>query len=135
MYKNQNKSDSVYPNGIHCSNKQHCVAVLEGDGVRIIVTRDGGQTWKETMRDNDPHSSLLAVRMVSDTEVWVAGGQVSGKQEGRLYHSVDGGDTWKMTSFPNTYIVSLDMKSPHLGYAVALTTSNPAGVKLLKYSA
>ena len=39
----------------------HCVAVLEGETARIIVTRDGGQTWKESMHDDDPKASLMAV--------------------------------------------------------------------------
>ena len=138
MYKNDKTtgSDNVYPNGIHCISEDNCVAVLEGDSARIIVTKDGGKTWNETMTDMDPHSSLFAVRMLSEDEVWVAGGHPSGQFEGRFWHSLDGGNTWKKTAFPGTYILSLDMQSAaSVGYAVALTSQNPAGVKLFKYQA
>ena len=38
------------------------------------------------------------------------------------------------TAFPGTYIVSLDMQSASgVGYAVALTSQSPAGIKLFKY--
>ena len=136
VYKNDQTTgtDNVYPNGIHCASTEHCVAVLEGDSARILVTRDGGKSWNETMKDMDPHSSLFAVRMLSEDEVWVAGGHPSGKFEGRFWHSLDGGNTWKKTAFPGTYIVSLDMQSASgVGYAVALTSQNPAGLKLFKY--
>lgn len=138
VYKNDGTtgSDNVYPNGIHCASVEHCVAVLEGDSARILVTRDGGKTWNEAMKDMDPHSSLFAVRMLSEDEVWVAGGHPSGKFEGRFWHSLDGGDTWKKIAFPGTYFVSLDMPSASgVGYAVALTSQQPAGIKLFKYEA
>ena len=78
------------------------------------------------MTDMDPHSSLFAVRMLSEDEVWVAGGHPSGQFEGRFWHSLDGGNTWKKTAFPGTYILSLDMQSAaSMGYAVALTSQNP----------
>ena len=129
----QNKpGDNIYPNGIHCTSDQHCVACLEGDSARIVVTRDGGKTWKETMHDPDPHSSLMAVHMLSEKEVWVAGGHPAGQFEGRFWHSLDGGDTWTKTAFPGTYIISLDMQGPKSGFAVALTSKQPAGLKLFK---
>ena len=133
VYKNDNSADNIYPNGIHCSSDNHCVAVLEGDSSRILVTRDGGKSWNETLHDNDPHSSLFAVRMVSEDEVWAVGGHPSGKFEGRFWHSLDGGATWKKTAFPGYYVVSLDMVSPSQGYAVAWTSGSPAGVNLFRY--
>ena len=129
----QNKpGDNIYPNGIHCTTIQHCVACLEGDTARIVVTRDGGKTWKETMHDPDPHSSLMAVHMLSEKEVWVAGGHPAGQFEGRFWHSLDGGDTWTKTAFPGTYIISLDIQGSKSGFAVALTSKQPAGLKLFK---
>jgi len=88
------------------------------------------------MHDTDPHSSLFAVKMLSETEVWAAGGHPTPGSdfEGRFWHSLDGGLTWAKTAFPGTYIVSMDMQAKS-GYAVALTDSNPAGLKLFKYTA
>ena len=137
IYQNDSPSDNIYPNGIDCISETNCIAVLEGASARIIVTRDGGKTWKETMHDADPHSSLFAVKMLSEKEVWAAGGHpVPGATfEGRFWHSLDGGDTWAKTAFPGTYIVSLDMQGAKSGYAVALTDTQPAGLKLFKYTA
>jgi photosystem II stability/assembly factor-like uncharacterized protein len=135
VYKNDNTGDNIYPNGIDCISETNCVAVLEGESARIIVTRDGGKTWKETMHDDDPKSSLMAVSMISEKEVWAAGGHPAfPKFEGRFWHSLDGGETWKKEAFPGTYIVSLDMNGAKGGYAVALTDTSPAGLKLFKYA-
>eukprot|EP00943_MAST-04B_sp_MAST-4B-sp1_P008986 g8986.t1 len=135
VYKNYNTGDNIYPNGIDCYTENHCIAVLEGASARIIVTTDGGKSWKQTLMDNDPHSSLMDVKMVSDTEAWAAGGHPeTGSFEGRFFHSLDGGNTWTKETFKGMYIVSLDMLSSKSGYAVALTQEQPAGIKLFKYS-
>ena len=87
------------------------------------------------MHDDDPKSSLMAVSMISEKEVWAAGGHPAfPKFEGRFWHSLDGGETWKKEAFPGTYIVSLDMNGAKGGYAVALTDTSPAGLKLFKYA-
>ena len=131
VYENINTGDNIYPNGIHCSTEDHCVAVVEGDTSRILVTRDGGKSWKETRHDDDPHSSLVAVRMLDDKEGWVSGGEMSNAFEGRFWHTLDGGDTWTKEAIPGLYTFSFDMVSRESGYAVALTRSS--GVQLLKY--
>ena len=74
MYQKEN--EGIYPNGIHCSSEEHCVAVLEGETARIIVTRDGGKTWSESMHDTDSASSLMYVHMIDEKEGWVAGGHM-----------------------------------------------------------
>ena len=73
VFENVNKGDNIYSNGINCASETHCVSVMEGDSARIIVTRDGGKTWKETMHDPAPTSSLVAVKFLSKSEVWVSG--------------------------------------------------------------
>lgn len=135
VFKNFETGDDIYPNGIDCFTEDHCIAVLEGNSARIIVTRDGGKTWKQTLMDDDPHSSLMDVKMLSDTEAWAAGGHpVQGEFEGRFFHSLDGGDTWTKEAIKGMYIVSLDMMTSKSGYAVSFTDSQPAGIKLYRYS-
>ena len=91
--------------------------------------------FPSTLMDNDPHSSLMDVKMLSDTEAWAAGGHPeSGDFEGRFFHSLDGGNTWTKESIKGMYIVSLDMLTTKSGYAVSLTQSQPAGIKLFKYT-
>lgn len=67
LYKNVNTGDNFYPNGIDCISSEHCIAVFEGDTCRVMVTKDGGKTWEETMHDTDPACSLVSVRMVQST--------------------------------------------------------------------
>ena len=123
---------TVYPNGIHCASELHCVAAFEGESARILVTRDGGKTWKETMHDTDHASSLVAVHMLSETEGWVSGGHMDMADfEGRYWHTLDGGDTWAKEAIKNLYIFSFDMLSKKSGFSVALTIQS--GVQLLKY--
>jgi photosystem II stability/assembly factor-like uncharacterized protein len=133
-YNNINKGDNIYPNGIHCITDDHCVAVVEGDTCRILLTTDGGKSWSESMHDKDPACSLVSVRMLSEKEVWVSGGHMSYSDfEGRFWHSLDGGKTFTKEAIKGLYIFSFDMVSAVSGYSVALTESS--GVQLLKYRA
>lgn len=134
VFEDINTGHNIYPNGIDCISAEHCVAVLEGDTARILVTTDGGETWNETMHDTDSASSLMAVHMISDKEVWVSGGHMDQADfEGRFWHSTDGGMTWVKEAIPDLYIISFDMISADSGFAVALTLQS--GVELLKYDA
>jgi photosystem II stability/assembly factor-like uncharacterized protein len=128
----QKENQGIYPNGIHCSSETHCVAVLEGETARIIVTRDGGKTWSESMHDTDPASSLMYVHMINEKEGWAAGGHMEQLSfEGRYFHTLDGGDTWTKEAIKGLYIVSLDMVTATSGFSVALTLQS--GVQLMKY--
>lgn len=130
----QDTTSQIYPNAINCWTESHYIAVLEGGSSRIIVTRDGGKTWNVTQHDPDPHSSLFAVKMLSDTEAWVAGGHPHAPNfEGHLFHTLDGGSTWTKEVKAGAYFVSMDMLSADSGYAVALTNHQPAGVQLWRF--
>ena len=61
------------PSPLH-ARVQHCVAVLEGNRAKIVVTRDGGKTWNTTMVEEDIHAALLDVHMIDEKEGWAAGG-------------------------------------------------------------
>lgn len=135
VFKNFKTGDDIYPNGIDCFTEDHCIAVLEGNSARIIVTHDGGKTWKQTLMDDDPHSSLMDVKMLSATEAWAVGGHPAQEDfEGRFYHSLDGGNTWEKEVIKGLYVISMDMLTSKTGYAVSFTNTQPAGIKLLKYS-
>ncbi len=132
VYDNINKGDNIYPNGIHCITDDHCVAVVEGDSCRILLTLDGGKTWTEQMHDTDKACSLVSVRMLSKTEGWISGGHMSYADfEGRFWHTLDGGKTWKKEAIKGLYTFSFDMTSAQSGYAVALTEAS--GVQLIGY--
>ena len=98
---------------------------------RILLTVDGGKTWTESMHDTDSSSSLVAVHMLDEKEVWVSGGHMGNPFEGRFWHSLDGGKTFTKEAIAGLYSFSFDMTSKQSGFSVALTQAS--GVQLLKY--
>lgn len=127
-------TNNIYPNGIDCISADHCVAVVEGDSCRILVTTDGGKTWTEANVDTDPKCSLTYVAMLSETEAWVGGGHLSALDfEGRFWRTLDGGKSFTKEVVKGLYIFDLDMTSPTSGYAVGIDASGN-GVELLKYA-
>ena len=89
VQERQNYREPTYPNGIHCISEDNC-AVLEGDSA-IIVTRDGGKTWNETMTDMDPHVAVCCAHAFRRRSMG-RGGHPSGQFE-QVWHSLDGGNT------------------------------------------
>jgi len=92
-------SGRFYFNGIHCATEDKCVAVAEGHncanpGAYIYVTEDGGKVWSLQHSDQGASHTLMGARMVSETEVFVVGGDARGLQHGGFYHSVNGGYDW-----------------------------------------
>jgi len=86
---------SFYFNDIDCVSETHCVAVAEGHnggspGVHIFTTVDG-KNWFPTHSEPDAKAGLMGVRMVSETEVFATGGEMTGLLNGKIYHSVNGG--------------------------------------------
>lgn len=125
-------SDMWYFNQISCSSETNCVAVGEGqssDGTSLtlaVVTNDGGATWTKTEFGSD-YASLMAAKMVSDTEVWIAPLQAGrGKFQADFLHSTDGGKTFTLAqSLENCF--STDVESDPSGALVASTCLNAAG--------
>ena len=124
VYESVNDGKNVYPNQIDCASETHCVAAMEGPAhCSIIVTKDGGKHWIETLKDTERACSLVAVRMLDEKEGWVSGGNLGGGPsgfEGRFWHTQDGGDTWVKEAAAGQYIVSFDLVGPSSGHAVAL---------------
>jgi photosystem II stability/assembly factor-like uncharacterized protein len=134
VYSDINNGTNIYPNDIDCFDANHCVMVMEGARCQIKVTTDGGATWTKTMDDSDTACSLIYAKMLSTTEIWVAGGHLSAVNfEGRFWHSTDGGATWVKEAHKAIYVLDLDM-SPVFGYALALDASG-SGITLLSYTA
>ena len=94
-------SDYIYFNGISCGTELNCVVVGEGDdssgGYRTVAysTFDGGKSWELTL--NNDNFSLMGVKFISDTEVWLAGSIHSGRHMyGQFYYSSDGGKSYTL---------------------------------------
>jgi photosystem II stability/assembly factor-like uncharacterized protein len=134
---------SFYFNDIHCIDETHCVAVGEGfakdgstsPGARVYLTTDG-ETFKEVHRENATgEDSLMAARMLSDTEHWAGGTTKAGGLLAPVLalHSTDGGKTYnnEHNTVIGQMITAMDFISPKHGYA---TTVNALQVSsLLQY--
>lgn len=70
---------------IHFGDERHGIAVGRG---AVMVTRDGGDTWT-TVTMSKPSTQWRTVRMLDSSSAWLGGDNDS------LYHSEDGGLTWK----------------------------------------
>jgi hypothetical protein len=112
-----------YMNQIDCFDATHCFAVGEDmKSATVLQTIDGGAHWTAVMSLKGP-KSLHSVRMISNSEVWVSGGEPSSgtyankEWVGNYYHSTNGGATWATTSY-NGY--GFDMAWDNgIGYASA----------------
>ena len=86
------QTSGLYANDIHCFGYSTCVFAMEGIGnPKIMVTKDGGETWSSFEDPSGPGMSLLGVRMTGPTEAWVIGGG----DVGRVWHSINL-RTWDM---------------------------------------
>ncbi len=113
-------TDQQYFNEIHCADDLHCMAVGENDNAAYVVsTVDGGKTWKYALT-GPAAMSLGAVRMLSTSEIWVGGGQMTPKDvTGAYYHSTDGGETWSFSQFGGM-VVDFTFNGD-VGYAAYMT--------------
>lgn len=124
-------SDMWYFNQISCSSESHCVAVGEGQldtGAPLtvaLVTTDGGSTWTKT--EFTDYASLMACKMVSEDDVWIAPLQAGrGKFQADFLHSTDGGKSFtNAQSLENCFSTFVD--SDPSGALVASTCLNAAG--------
>jgi hypothetical protein len=109
-----------YFNGIECTSTQQCCVVGEtGDsstasgGTYIWCTADGGDTWTESLLDNDPDSSLTDIAALGPQEYWAVGGEFAwyGIANPHFYHTLDGGASWTLTNGTNMstqYAIAVD---------------------------
>lgn len=116
-------TDLFYFNQIHCTDTGNCLAVGENDDNAFVVgTKDGGNTW-QTVLTAPAGVSLVAVRMLSPNEAWVAGGAQSraGGLQGYYYHTTDAGASWTLSN-AGGYAFDLSF-SEGAGYSAFLTQS------------
>lgn len=91
-----------YFNEISCFDDRTCVVVAEASagpeaGSRILVTNDGGTSWRETFRAADPADGLMALETFPNGEAWAAGGKASLFDGGaEWWYSSDFGETWAL---------------------------------------
>lgn len=115
---------NFYFNQISCFTETNCVAVGEADssnqpGIRFYMTTDGFKTVTRTYFNPSSTLSVLAVDMVSETEVWAAGGNLDTDFLGYFWHSLDGGKTWSNQTVAGVYGNAMSFPNSSRGYATA----------------
>jgi photosystem II stability/assembly factor-like uncharacterized protein len=123
----------MYFNDIECPTVDFCMAVAEGDvGAFVWRTTDGGATWDNVLQ-LDPGSSLMAVDMINEKEGFVAGGIKQGFIEnGMIYHTVDGGNTWTLSTIHYDYLMFI--RCPDAAHCVACSVTQAQTCDILGYN-
>lgn len=99
------------------------IAVPKPGEIEVVRTADAGQTWKRSAMhpESDIHIGtgdtplVDAMAFVNDRTGWVmvsAIGGGAGSQDVELYGTVDGGSTWRLLSYTDSYFESSGVSVP-----------------------
>jgi len=121
-------NDTFYFNQISCPSAQVCFAAGENDNNGYTYrTTDGGNTWEEVLVA--PNTSIMTAFALSESEVYIAGGVLSGfSPSGSVYHSTDGGNTFTLTTVPGYYFTDLSFVSSNQGWGTAMDAMQQCNV-------
>jgi photosystem II stability/assembly factor-like uncharacterized protein len=123
---------NFYFNDIDCIDEDHCVAVGEGfahdgsgaAGARIYTISDGKTVTLSHFENATGTESLMAAKMLSQTEHWAGGTQQTGglMSPAFMFHSTDGGKTYtnENNAIRGQMVTNLDFVSPTHGYATTV---------------
>eukprot|EP01043_Picozoa_sp_COSAG02_P054663 COSAG02_NODE_6224_length_3716_cov_4.160354_1_plen_411_part_00 len=126
-----------YFNQISCWDASRCAVVAEGGGsARILVTRDGGLTWRETLQASGSLMAIQAIQGVAgaEGEGWAGGGVLGFPTfTGHYWHTTDYGETWQLNEVEGAYAFDLSFSPGQnaVGYSTVLT---PAASRLARYA-
>lgn len=102
----QEKHDKVFYDSMQFWNEKEGIAIGDptDDCLSIIITRDGGNTWRKTHCDNLPEIvDGEAAFAASNTNIVLKGKYVwivSGGKKARVFHSPNKGKTWEVFETP-----------------------------------
>ena len=132
----ETETAGYYFNQISCWDATRCAVVAEGGGqARILVTRDSGLTWRQTLEATGSLMAIQAFQGVAgaEGEGW-AGGGVLGFPTfiGHYWHTTDYGETWQLNEVEGAYAFDLSFGPGQnaVGYSTVLT---PCMSRLARY--
>ena len=103
--------------------RHSCSSIGEGQASRVYRTTDGGETWDETVRAEDPAQFFDCMAMFDDQRGLIMGDPVDGKFQ--ILITSDGGQTW--TYAPESGMP--DALEGEFGFAASGTCLNATGKK------
>lgn len=102
----QEDHDKVFYDSMQFWNDNEGIAMGDptGECLSVIITRDGGSTWKklsceelpETVEGEAAFAASNSNLVVKSDHAWM----VSGGKKARVFHSADKGKTWKVRKTP-----------------------------------
>ncbi len=109
-WKKLNSTSSTYLYGISFLNDS--LGFISGFGV-ILKTLDGGNTWKGLNCPTTTH--LFSIYAKNNMNLMIVGGSIP-DNEGHLVSTKDGGATWNLTKFKNTFLGTIEFIDANTGY-------------------
>lgn len=137
VYKEEN--EKVFYDAMIFWNNQEGIAMGDptDDCLSVIITRDGGNSWKKVSCDVFPKSEEgEAAFAASNSNIAVQGNQtwiLSGGKRSRIFHSADKGKTWEVIETPllqgeaTTGGYSLDFYDDMNGFIIGGDYTKPEG--------
>jgi hypothetical protein len=139
----------LYFNQISCYDDDNCIVIGEGSSETVVLKTDnGGEDWKTIMTLSSDYSLHTCV-MLSEKNLWVAGGMLvkeSNNDEARrlrgsvasdppsfvgiYYHSTNSGENWEMTTLSG-YVYDLTFFNEEIGYATTISQTSGGVTKLI----
>lgn len=131
------EGEGVFYDAMKFWNNQEGIAVGDtmGGCLSIIITRDGGNTWKKLSCTQLPKSaSGEGAFAASNTNIEIIGDQTwIATTEGRIFHTSDKGISWAVKKTPSIHkkeaegLFSLDFYDDQRGFAIGGDYTNPEG--------
>jgi len=130
-WSTQFSTSEFYFNAISCASETVCFAVGEDDNNGYAYATTDGTNW--SLIKTFESSSLLAVVALSETEVWIGGGEYASMGFNGLHAiSKDGGKTWTNNIVDGVYFNQFAVVDSTLAYATAFNDLQQSNV--LKFS-
>ena len=86
----------------------------DNDGAVILKTTNGGETWTQIYRTNEPGDYVWKMQLFEDHNKMFC--SIESETQGKLLKTLDGGITWQTKNFPDHYVQAVGFVSETHGW-------------------
>jgi photosystem II stability/assembly factor-like uncharacterized protein len=86
----------------------------DNDGAVILKTTNGGDTWTQIYRTNEPGDYVWKMQILGDQNRMFC--SIESETQGKLLKTLDGGTTWQTKNFPDHYVQAVGFVSETHGW-------------------